>query len=101
MIEQKAANEELIWMVKSPEPSRMARALHTLRLKKMMITEPTRMSIAAGDLDLIDNSKLREELEQQALSGRKKAILPYMNADGSYSHSVSVPRGSIFEHSEK
>lgn len=91
-------SETLWWVIKPPEPSRFARALHTMHIRKLPHGESTRDHISSSEVNTIADEELRKALGRQATSHSERFfVIPIANSDGSFSHSVRVPRGSLFD----
>ncbi|MEO5691418.1 MAG: hypothetical protein ABIQ64_04480 [Candidatus Saccharimonadales bacterium] len=91
------ADQSLWWIVKPAEPSSMSLMLHRLRLRGIPHQQSERGSVMQSEIDTVEDERLRTALGRQAASVTERSILiPVANHDGSYSHSFSVPRGSMF-----
>lgn len=76
----------------------MARALQTLRLRKIPHKESERGQVLLSELYTVKDIDLRAALGRQVSSSSNRSlILPVANHDGTLSHVWSVPRGSMFD----
>ncbi len=94
-------DQNLWWVVKPAEPSPMALMLQRLRLRGIPRQQSERGHVVQSEIDTVEDERLRAALGRQAASVTERSIvIPVANHDGSYSHSLSVPRGSMFRHAD-
>ena len=89
------ANE--VWWIERPaEPSRMAKLLQRLRLRSIPHVSSHTETLPYEELKSVRDEKLREALARQAThNSERSVIVPVAHADGTFSHVNDVRRGSL------